>query len=77
MGTNFLHDRFVAGSEAVLLATDVAARGLDIPAVEHVIHYQVPKDTEVCHVDILCLSHVVLTPPPIAIRTQEWPDCKS
>ena len=40
-------DRFVAGSNSVLLATDVAARGLDIPAVEHVIHYQVPKNTEV------------------------------
>ena len=34
-------------SKSVLLATDVAARGLDIPAVEHVIHYQVPKTTEV------------------------------
>ena len=37
----------MAGSKSVLLATDVAARGLDIPAVEHVIHYQVPKTTEV------------------------------
>ena len=26
----------------------MAARGLDIPAVEHVIHYQVPKDPDVC-----------------------------
>ena len=25
----------------------MAARGLDIPAVEHVIHYQVPKDPDV------------------------------
>jgi len=59
----FLHCRFVAGSEAVLLATDVAARGLDIPAVDHVIHYQVPKDTEVCCANMLCLSHVVFTIP--------------
>ncbi|KAH9637950.1 hypothetical protein HF086_016376 [Spodoptera exigua] len=30
----------------VLIATDVAARGLDIPHVEHVIHYQVPRTAE-------------------------------
>jgi len=59
-----LHNRFVAGNEAVLLATDVAARGLDIPAVEHVIHYQVPKDTEVCYVYLLCLLRFVLAPSP-------------
>jgi len=39
-------DRFKSGSRGLLLATDVAARGLDIPAVEHVIHYQVPKDPD-------------------------------
>jgi len=55
-------DRFVAGSEAVLLATDVAARGLDIPAVEHVIHYQVPKDTEVCRAAVLCSLCVLFSP---------------
>jgi ATP-dependent RNA helicase DDX24/MAK5 len=30
----------------VLVATDVAARGLDIPAVDHVVHYQVPRTVE-------------------------------
>ena len=39
--------RFRSSSSGLLLATDVAARGLDIPAVEHVIHYQVPKDPDV------------------------------
>lgn len=39
-------DRFKQSISGLLLATDVAARGLDIPAVEHVIHYQVPKDPE-------------------------------
>ena len=44
----FLHFcRFKSSSTGLLLATDVAARGLDIPAVEHVIHYQVPKDPDV------------------------------
>ena len=33
--------------KALLIATDVAARGLDIPNVQHVIHYQVPKTSEV------------------------------
>ncbi|KAL9960204.1 hypothetical protein ACROYT_G033626, partial [Oculina patagonica] len=39
-------DRFKSSSSGLLLATDVAARGLDIPSVEHVIHYQVPKDPD-------------------------------
>lgn len=44
----FLDSRFKSSSSGLLLATDVAARGLDIPAVEHVLHYQVPKDPDVC-----------------------------
>ncbi|KFB51782.1 hypothetical protein ZHAS_00019934 [Anopheles sinensis] len=39
-------ERFTANPRALLVATDVAARGLDIPNVDHVIHYQVPKTTE-------------------------------
>ena len=39
-------DRFKANSSAVLIATDVAARGLDIPDIEHVIHYQLPRSTD-------------------------------
>jgi superfamily II DNA/RNA helicase len=33
-------DRFKANKVSVLVATDVAARGLDIPLVDHVVHYQ-------------------------------------
>ncbi|KAG1776796.1 ATP-dependent RNA helicase [Suillus placidus] len=40
-------DRFKATKNAVLLATDIAARGLDIPAVDHVVHYQIPRSTDV------------------------------
>ncbi|ORZ17283.1 P-loop containing nucleoside triphosphate hydrolase protein [Absidia repens] len=40
-------DRFKENSKAVLVASDVAARGLDIPLVEHVIHYQLPRSGEI------------------------------
>ncbi|KAK7044735.1 ATP-dependent RNA helicase MAK5 [Favolaschia claudopus] len=39
-------DRFKSTPKSVLLATDIAARGLDIPAVDHVIHYQIPRSAD-------------------------------
>lgn len=39
--------RFRSSERAVLVATDVAARGLDIPNIDHVIHFQVPLNAEV------------------------------
>jgi superfamily II DNA/RNA helicase len=39
-------DRFRAATYGVLIATDVAARGLDIPSVDHVVHFQVPRTIE-------------------------------
>ncbi|PCH35250.1 DEAD-domain-containing protein [Wolfiporia cocos MD-104 SS10] len=39
-------DRFKSTPNAVLLATDVAARGLDVPAVDHVVHYQAPRTAD-------------------------------
>ena len=38
--------RFRDGAFTVLVATDVAARGLDIPSVDLVVHYDVPQDSE-------------------------------
>ncbi len=38
--------RFQSGEIAILVATDVAARGLHIPAVSHVINYDLPQDAE-------------------------------
>eukprot|EP00794_Sanderia_malayensis_P007267 gene7267-8078_t len=40
-------DRFTSTKDAVLVATDVAARGLDIPDVDVVIHYHLPKDPKI------------------------------
>jgi len=34
------------GKKDIIVATDVAARGLDVPRVTHVINYDVPYDTE-------------------------------
>ncbi|MCD7061092.1 DEAD/DEAH box helicase [Pelagibacterium xiamenense] len=39
-------DRFRAGDLPILVASDVAARGLDIPAVSHVFNFDVPTHAE-------------------------------
>ncbi|MGQ0618626.1 MAG: DEAD/DEAH box helicase [Panacagrimonas sp.] len=41
-----LLDDFKEGKLPILVATDVAARGLHIPAVSHVINYDLPQDAE-------------------------------
>jgi ATP-dependent RNA helicase DeaD len=38
--------RFKAGEVHILVATDVAARGLDIERISHVVNYDVPFDTD-------------------------------
>ncbi|MBV8971041.1 MAG: DEAD/DEAH box helicase [Sphingomonadaceae bacterium] len=39
-------DRFKSGAIDILVASDVAARGLDVPGVSHVINYDVPHHAE-------------------------------
>lgn len=39
-------NRFKAGKSNILVATDVAARGLDIPSVDVVVNYDIPTDSK-------------------------------
>ncbi|CAK9785334.1 DEAD-domain-containing protein, partial [Cutaneotrichosporon oleaginosum] len=39
-------DRFRSEPNSVLIATDVAARGLDIPHVDHVVHFNLPRSAD-------------------------------
>ena len=39
-------DRFKSGDINIIVASDVAARGLDIPGVSHVVNYDVPHHAE-------------------------------
>ena len=38
--------KFRGGAHNVLIATDLASRGLDIPEIKHVVHYQLPPQQE-------------------------------
>ncbi|MCR5144087.1 MAG: DEAD/DEAH box helicase [Lachnospiraceae bacterium] len=39
-------DRFRSGNIKVLVATDVASRGIDIPKISHVFNYELPDEAE-------------------------------
>ena len=43
---NFVLKKFREAELQILVATDIAARGLDIEGVTHVISYEVPRDVE-------------------------------
>ena len=40
-------DRFKSQKNIVLVASDVAARGLDVPNVDHVLHFNIPRTPEI------------------------------
>ena len=39
-------DAFRQGRVRVLVATDIAARGIDVPNISHVINYELPNEPE-------------------------------
>lgn len=41
------HQNNILNKPTVLIASDVAARGLDIPGIQHVIHYHLPRTADV------------------------------
>ena len=42
--------KFRNGSHRILLATDLAARGIDVPELDYIVHYQIPsKEPEFTH----------------------------
>lgn len=43
---NHVMGQFTSGENKVLIATDVSARGVDIPDVDIVINYDIPEETE-------------------------------
>jgi ATP-dependent RNA helicase DeaD len=43
---NAMH-KFKRGAEDILVATDIAARGIDVPAIGNVINYDVPEDPNI------------------------------
>jgi len=43
---NFAIQSFKNGTKDVLIGTDIAAKGLDFPDVQHVINYDMPKEIE-------------------------------
>ena len=51
--------QFCNAKEGILICTDVAARGLDIPAVDWIVQFDPPDDPKVCS---LSFEHFVIKP---------------
>lgn len=54
-------NKFKAGECNILICTDVASRGLDIPSVDVIINYDIPSNSKVCIIRFGHLSLVLRT----------------
>ena len=66
---------FRVGSKPILVATAVAARGLDIPGVAHVINYDMPDDVDeyVHRIGMLAYIHNVnIDDFHVQVALAEW-----
>jgi len=52
---------FKTGDRNILLATDVASRGLDIPSVDLILNYDIPLNPKVIYLPLFPFS----LPPPL------------
>lgn len=54
-------NKFKAGECNILLCTDVASRGLDIPSVDMVINYDIPTNSKVSFLSDIQVRLVYIT----------------
>lgn len=77
--------KFRNGSHRLLITTDLASRGLDIPEIEHVIHYQFPHNEEAflhrngrtARMHAKGTSYLILTPDELPSYLKEVPEIET
>lgn len=77
--------KFRNGSHRLLITTDLASRGLDIPEIEHVIHYQLPHNEEAflhrngrtARMHAKGTSYLILTPDELPSYLKEVPEIEA
>ncbi len=74
--------KFRNGSYKILITTDLASRGLDIPEIEHVVHYQLPHNEEAflhrngrtARMHAKGTSYLLLTPDEKPVYLKDLPE---
>ncbi|MVN20382.1 DEAD/DEAH box helicase [Mucilaginibacter arboris] len=77
--------KFRNGSHRILITTDLASRGLDIPEIEHVVHYQLPHNEEAflhrngrtARMHAKGTSYLILTPDEKPAYLKELPEIEA